>query len=98
MTENALVEHFRAMARNNAWSNDRLYAACRTLSPAAFAAERVSFFPSLVETLNHILTVDWYYLDALEDGGLGHHRVSWSSGTRLRGVESERSPPAVTPP
>ena len=71
MTENALVEHFRAMARNNAWSNDRLYAACRTLSPAAFAAERVSFFPSLVETLNHILAVDWYYLDALEDGGLG---------------------------
>ncbi len=72
MTETALPDHFRAMARNNAWSNDRLYAACRQLTPEAFAAERVSFFPSLVHTLNHILTVDWYYLDVLEGGSLGY--------------------------
>jgi uncharacterized damage-inducible protein DinB len=38
---------------------------------AAFAATRTSFFPSLRETLNHILTVDWYYLDALEAQGRG---------------------------
>lgn len=71
MTETALLAHFRAMARNNAWSNDRLYAACRPLSAETFAARRTSFFPSLVHTLNHILTVDWYYLDVLEGGRLG---------------------------
>ncbi len=66
-----LIEHYRAMARNNAWSNARLMAACRQLSPAEFVAQRTSFFPSLSLTLNHILIVDWYYLDALEGGGRG---------------------------
>ena len=67
----AMVEHFRDMALNNAWSNRRLLAACAKLSDAAFAAPRVSFFPSLAATLNHILLVDWYYLDGLEKGGRG---------------------------
>ena len=58
--------YFRAMAHNNAWANHRLLGACAKLSDAAFKAERVSFFPSLMETLNHNLTVDWFYVDALE--------------------------------
>ena len=33
-----LVAHFRAMARNNAWANDRLLEACARLDPADFAA------------------------------------------------------------
>ena len=68
----AMVEHFCEMALNNAWSNRRLLGACAMLSEAAFAAERVGFFPSLRATLNHILTVDWYYIDALEGGGRGY--------------------------
>jgi len=63
--------HFQAMARNNAWSNHRLLTACRELSQDAFEAPRVGFFPSLQRTLNHILIVDWYYLDGLENGGRG---------------------------
>lgn len=63
--------YFRAMAYNNAWANHRLLGACARLSDAAFRAERVSFFPSLVQTLNHILYVDWFYVDALEGGTLG---------------------------
>lgn len=63
--------YFLAMARNNAWANHRLLKACGRLSPAAFAAERTSFFPSIVATLNHILVVDWFYVDALEGGTLG---------------------------
>lgn len=54
-----------AQAGNNAWSNHRLYVACAQLSQAEFEAKRVSFFPSLKATLNHILTVDWYYIDAI---------------------------------
>jgi len=38
------------------------------LSQADFVALRTSFFPTIKATLNHILTVDWYYVDALERG------------------------------
>ena len=61
-----LARHCYRMACQNAWANHRLHAACAQLKPEAFAATRVSFFPSIVATLNHILTVDWYYVDALE--------------------------------
>ncbi|MEO8486705.1 MAG: DinB family protein [Betaproteobacteria bacterium] len=61
-----LSRHYVRMACNNAWSNHRLLRACMRLSPEAFAATRTSFFPSIVATLNHVLTVDWYYVDALE--------------------------------
>jgi uncharacterized damage-inducible protein DinB len=66
-----LVAHFRAMARNNAWANDRLLEACARLDPADFAALRVGFFPSLRRTLSHLYAVDVYYLDALEETGRG---------------------------
>ena len=62
----ALTHHFATMAYNNAWANHRLITACCKLSQADFEAKRVSFFPSIKATLNHNLTVDWYYVDALE--------------------------------
>jgi uncharacterized damage-inducible protein DinB len=61
----------RRMARNNRWSNDRLYRAVLALQPGEFDAPRTSFFPSIAQTLNHVLAVDLYYLDALEEGGRG---------------------------
>ena len=61
-----LSQHFHTMAANNAWANHRLLAACANLSHEEFAATRTSFFPSIKATLNHIVTVDWYYDDALE--------------------------------
>jgi uncharacterized damage-inducible protein DinB len=67
----SLVAHNRKMARNNAWSNYRLYAAVKVLGPGEFTATRTSFFPSLATTLDHIQAVDLYYLDALEEGGRG---------------------------
>jgi uncharacterized damage-inducible protein DinB len=66
-----LLEHLRRMARNNLWSNDRLYRAVLALKPGEFEAERTSFFPSIRETLNHVLAVDRLYMDFLTDGGLG---------------------------
>lgn len=65
----SLAEHLRATARNNAWANHRLLAACARLSEADYKAERTSFFASIHLTLNHILLVDWYYLDALDNAG-----------------------------
>lgn len=66
-----LLDHNRRMAANNRWSNDRLYRAVLALQPGEFEAERVSFFPSIRETLNHILAVDLYYFDAVAEGGSG---------------------------
>ncbi|CAN7506033.1 DinB family protein [Rhizobium sp. LjRoot30] len=65
------VRVFRKLARNNALANARLHRVLQLLSPEEFVAPRTGFFPSLRKTLNHILTVDWFYVDALEGGTLG---------------------------
>jgi uncharacterized damage-inducible protein DinB len=66
-----LVTTYRAMARNNAWANHRLLSACAELTQQEFEAPRTGFFPSLKATLNHILVIDWFYVDALQGGWLG---------------------------
>jgi len=66
-----IVQTYRAFAYNNAWANHRLLDACRNMSQAEFEAVRTGFFPSLQKTLNHILIIDRFYVDALEGGWLG---------------------------
>lgn len=66
-----MTSHFQRMARNNLWSNDRIYRAVMALQPGEFEAARTSFFPSLKATLNHILSVDLYYLDMIGEAGEG---------------------------
>jgi uncharacterized damage-inducible protein DinB len=61
-----------SFAENNAWANDRLYAACSALTQAELVAPRTSFFPTLRKTLSHNLIVDWFYVDCLEGGTLGY--------------------------
>jgi uncharacterized damage-inducible protein DinB len=60
-----LADHLRIQAHANRLANHRLHAAMAPLSRDELHALRVSFFPSLIETLNHILMVDVYYLAAL---------------------------------
>jgi uncharacterized damage-inducible protein DinB len=62
---------YRTMAYSNAWANHRLLTACLGLSPDEFTAKRTGFFPSLRATLNHILIIDHFYVDAMEGGTLG---------------------------
>jgi len=59
---------YRQMARNALLANRRLHAAIATLPAAEWQAPRVSFFPSLRETLAHVLLVDAFYLMAMEGG------------------------------
>ncbi|MHC8305580.1 DinB family protein [Pseudomonas sp. PB3P13] len=61
-----LSHHLLTMAYQNAWANHRLAKAWRQLSEVELCAPRTGFFPSLRATLNHILTCDWFYVDALE--------------------------------
>jgi len=61
----------RDFARNNAWSNHRLHAACAMLNHDELHAPGTSFFPTIMKTLNHVLIVDWLYIDALAREGRG---------------------------
>ena len=65
------LQTLRALAYNNAWANHRLLSACTKLTQQDFEAPRTGFFPSIQATLNHILIVDRFYVDALAGGTLG---------------------------
>lgn len=67
-----LQQYLRAQAYNNLWANYRLLNACSQLSDIDFCAERVGFFPSIKSTLNHNMTVDWFYISALEGNSIGY--------------------------
>jgi uncharacterized damage-inducible protein DinB len=56
-----LTQYLRIQAHANRLANQRLHAAMALLSHSEFHAPRTGFFPSLAETLNHILEVDLYY-------------------------------------
>jgi uncharacterized damage-inducible protein DinB len=68
MRRSPLAHHLYTQACNNAWANHRLLSACSALTQTEFVAPRIGFFPSIKATLNHNLTVDWYYVDAFERG------------------------------
>jgi uncharacterized damage-inducible protein DinB len=79
---------FRTMAYNNAWANHRLLTACARLTHAEFAARRTGFFPSLRATLNHILVVDHFYVDAMEGGTIGP--AAWADPEPCETVDALR--------
>ena len=66
-----LIDNFRLSARNNRYANAMLATACAELGEAGVWAPGVNFFPSIGETLNHILLIDLYYLDMMEEEGHG---------------------------
>jgi len=58
--------YFRRLSQYNAWANDRIYAACATLSDEERKRRRPSFFGSIHRTLNHILVGDRLWLSRLD--------------------------------
>jgi len=66
-----VVQIYQQFAHNNLLANHRLLSAAQTLLNGEFEAASVGYFPSIKKTLNHIITVDWFYVDALEGGTLG---------------------------
>jgi uncharacterized damage-inducible protein DinB len=79
-----LADQLRIQAHANRLANHRLHAAMVPLTDADFHAPRTSFFPSLAQTLNHILAVDEYYVGALHgDAGLPQHYDAFVPSTTL---------------
>ena len=61
---------FRKLAQMNRLANARLHHAMLSLPEAEYAAPRPSFFGSIRATMNHILLVDRFYINALTGVGL----------------------------
>jgi len=61
--EQHLCRPFRLLARNALLANRRLDLACSALGPGEWEAPRTAFFPSLKETMVHLLNADRYYID-----------------------------------
>jgi uncharacterized damage-inducible protein DinB len=72
-----LLQMLRAQARANRLANRRLHDAMGPLSRDDFHAPRTSFFPSLAQTLNHLLAVDIFYIDALH--GVHEMERNWNA-------------------
>lgn len=67
----------------NRLANHRLHRACAALSPSDYAAPRSGFFPSIRATLNHILHVDRFYINAMEG-----HRLDRALLEETKGLET----------
>jgi uncharacterized damage-inducible protein DinB len=61
-----LLDHYRLMARYNAWMNGNLYAAAAQLSDEDRKRDRGAFFKSIHGTLNHILVGDSLWMGRFE--------------------------------
>lgn len=78
------VRVWRKLAQMNRLANHRLHRACPRLSDAEYGAARAGFFPSIRQTLNHILLVDRFYIPALEGGRFDRNELDAASAlTRL---------------
>lgn len=60
-----LLRTFRKLAQANRLANARLHRACAALDQLELTAPRPAFFGTIQKTLNHILMVDRFYLNAL---------------------------------
>lgn len=70
-----LADFLRLQARSNRLANHRLHQALLALDDAELSAPRTSFFPSLLQTVQHIWWVDGFYIGALL--GEAHLRSYW---------------------
>ncbi len=60
-------DEVRTLFAFNAWANQRVLQACSALTPAEFTQSAPSSFPTVRDTLRHILGVEWLYLERLHD-------------------------------
>lgn len=65
-------DYFQMLARYNRLANERLYAACATLSDEELRRERTGSFGSIFRTLNHIMSGDRVWMGRFEgvDAGI----------------------------
>src|SRR5438445_10465505 len=62
------IETFRALYDYNAWADHRLLDACAALSHEQFTRDLGAGFPSVRDTLVHILDGEWFWLERWQGG------------------------------
>lgn len=67
---NSFLENYRLLARYNRWINQRLYAACETLTDTQRKADQGAFFKSIHHTLTHLVLADKMWLARFADQGV----------------------------
>jgi len=60
-------DELRSLFGFNAWANRRVLDACAALTPEEFTKPAPSSFPTVRDTLQHIMGVEWLYLERLHD-------------------------------
>ena len=75
-------DEIRSLFAFNAWANHRTLEACAALTPAQFTAPAPSSFPTVHDTLRHIMGVEWLYLERLQ----GRHPTSLLPGETFADV------------
>ena len=85
--DDAICRPLRQMARNALLANRRLDIACVALGAGEWEATRTSFFPSLKETMVHLLDADRWYIDMFRGDRPG---IAREAGSRASAAEFAR--------
>jgi uncharacterized damage-inducible protein DinB len=85
--DDATCRPLRQMARNALLANRRLGLACIALGPGEWEAVRTSFFPSLKETMIHLLNADRWYCEMIRGDRPG---IANDPGARQTAAEFAR--------
>ncbi len=72
-----MIEEIRELYAYTTWANDRVLDVVAELDAAAFAKDLGSSFPSVRETLVHLLAVDWVWLARWRGGSPTATPESW---------------------
>ena len=75
-------DELRSLFGFNAWANRRVLEACAALTPAEFTRPAPSSFPTIRDTLHHIMSVEWLYLERLH----GRYPMELLPGERIESV------------
>jgi len=59
-------DEVRTLFAFNAWANHRVLTACAALTPEEFTKPAPSSFPTVRDTLHHIMGVEWLYLERFQ--------------------------------
>jgi uncharacterized damage-inducible protein DinB len=90
-----MVEEFRDLYAYNAWANDRIFGAVGGLSQGEVARDLGSSFPSIRETLAHLVSSEWIWLTRWRGTSPTGIPASWDLSTlealegRWRAVDGE---------
>lgn len=75
------IEELRQLYRYNSWANARIFEAASKVPPEDFTRTLSSSFPSLRETLVHIVSAEWIWLERWRGTSPSGFPEEWNTGS-----------------